>query len=178
MPRSIVVAAPAGAPVGSATRGGLDDDEFARQAPPPDDYTDRLVKLIPAEVVAFYLFAVSSLESAASAQSVQSFLLTAQCPGDVSTISATVATFVPWLVMLFAVFATYFYLKYPLKVSDSRQLLITVGAFCVWAFSLGFPFTQFAWYQEAYGGIVLAAYTLIAPHIPLSADKAAQNAGA
>lgn len=173
MPRSIVVAPRGDAATRSATRGGLDDDEFASAAPPPDDYTDKLVKLIPAEVVAFYLFAVSSLESAADAQSVQSFLLTAQCPGDASTISTTVATLVPWLVMLFAVFATYFYLRFPLKVSDSRQLMITVGAFCVWAFSLGFPFTQFVWYQEAYGGILLAAYTLIAPHIPLSAEKAA-----
>ncbi|MCR9279462.1 MAG: hypothetical protein NXH85_16010 [Pseudomonadaceae bacterium] len=172
MPRSIVVAPRAGTTAGSATRGGLDDDEFSAPQPAPDDYTDRLVKLIPAEVVAFYLFAVSSLESAANAQSVQSFLLTAQCPGDVHSISNSVATGVPWLVMLFSIFATYFYLKYPLKVKDSRQLLITTGAFCVWAFSLGFPFTQFAWYTEAYGGILLAAYTLISPHIPLSADKA------
>ncbi len=175
MPRSIVVAPRAGSssPGDSATRGGLDDDEFARAGgPPPDDYTDRLVKLIPAEVVAFYVFAVSSLETAADAQAVQGLLTAAQCPGDVSVVAANVATGAPWLVLLFTAFATYFYLKFPLKVTDSRQLAITVGAFCVWAFSLGFPFSQFAWYQEAYGGVVLAAYTLISPHIPLQAELA------
>lgn len=157
MSRAIVVAP--SAPAGASTRGGLDDDEFTA-TPATDSYTDRLLKLIPGEVVAFYLSATAALKSAA--------------PNEVSNLSAVsaggpliVAASAPWVVFAFCILATYFYLRVVLKVVSNRQLAITVGAFCVWAFSLGYPFDGFAWYQPAYGGIVLAAYTLVAPHIPL-----------
>ncbi len=165
MSRSIKTAATAAS--GSRTRGGLDEDVFSAPAD-VDGYADRMVKLIPAEVVAFYLFATSSLENATAANRCDTqgtgaaCLSTAAAGGDI-----TVAAVVPWVLFFFGAFATYFYMRYPLKVTNSRQLGLTVGAFGVWAFSLGYPFTVFEWYLEAYGGILLAAYTLIAPHVPL-----------
>ncbi len=157
MSRAIVVAPTA--PSGSSTRGGLEEDEFTAAAT-ADSYSDRLLKLIPGEVVAFYLSATASLKSAA--------------PSELSTVSAvsaggslSVAASAPWVVFAFCILATYFYLRVVLKVVSNRQLAITVGAFCVWAFSLGYPFDGFTWYQPAYGGILLAAYTLVAPHVPL-----------
>ncbi|MGI9325079.1 MAG: hypothetical protein ACR2PZ_07660 [Pseudomonadales bacterium] len=157
MSRAIVVAPQATS--GASTRGGLDEDEFTA-APNADSYTDRLLKLIPGEVVAFYLSSTAALKSAVPNEA-----------SNVSAVSASgslsVAASAPWVVFAFCILATYFYLRIVLKVVSNRQLAITVGAFCVWAFSLGYPFDGFAWYQSAYGGILLAAYTLVAPHIPL-----------
>ena len=151
------------------TRSLSGDDEFTA-GEPVDGYTDRMVKLIPAEVVAFYLFATSSLESAAATLQARSVASAAGLAEAQTATAQTVAAAAPWIVLLFGGVATYFYLRYPLHVTNARQLALTVGAFFVWAFSLGFPFTEFDWYLEAYGGIVLAAYTLIAPYVPMEAN--------
>ena len=98
-----------------------------------------LLKLIPAEVIGVYL-------------AMQSILSNAQ----------EISRFTPLVVFLFGVFATYFYLRFTLKVSNARQLLLSVGAFCVWAYSMSSP-EQLSWYNGTYAGLLLVAYTFIAP---------------
>ncbi|MFK7887657.1 MAG: hypothetical protein AB8G16_12425 [Gammaproteobacteria bacterium] len=150
MSRSIVTKRPASPNV--RTRGVPDgdfmgSDDHGSGAEDIDNYGDRLLKLIPGEVVGVYL-------------SMQAILSNAQ---DVNM------TVVPWLVFAFGVFATWFYLYVPLKVVNRRQIVITVGAFCVWAFTIGAPFDKehLAWWSPTYAGLLLLAYTFIAPKIPL-----------
>ena len=142
MTRAIVTSPPPAAAPG--TRGFSDD--FAPPAAEADDYADKVLKLIPGEVITVYLSMMAILGNSAPPN----------------------PALVPWLVFAFGVFATWFYLRVPLKVTNRRQILVTVGAFCVWAFTLGPPFDDLAWYKGTYAGLLLAAYTFIAPHIPMA----------
>lgn len=129
---------------GVARRAGPDDG-FASAAPAADEYSDRLIKLIPAEVIGVYFSMVTLLKSSKD----------------------DVADFVPWLVFAFGALATLFYLRVTLKVLNVRQLTLSVVAFCVWAFTIGEPFSRFAWYNGTYAGLLLLAYTFVAPQVPM-----------
>lgn len=139
MGRSIVTAAAAEGSV--KARGG--PGSAATPATASDDYSDKLLKLIPAEVIGIYLSMTTILNNAQ----------------DVSEYTAP-------LVFLFGVFATYFYLRFTLKVTNLIQLLVSVGAFCVWAYSMSSE-EQLSWYNGTYAGLLLVAYTFIAPKIPM-----------
>lgn len=135
--------APASIPK-TSRRAGPDDD-FTPAASVVDDYSDRLIKLIPAEVIGVYFSMVTLLKSSKD----------------------DVANLVPWLVFAFGALATLFYLRVTLKVLNARQLTLSVIAFCVWAFTIGEPFSQLAWYNGTYAGLMLIAYTFMAPQVPM-----------
>lgn len=145
MGRSIVTAAPA--PTVSA-RGGPGSD--MQSAPAADGYGEALLKLIPAEVISVYL-------------AMQSILANSR-PEQENNVAFTV-------VVLFGIFATFFYLRVTLQVKNKIQLLLSVGAFCVWAYSL-VPESHY-WYNGTYAGLLLLAYTFIAPKIPLDGKNKA-----
>lgn len=156
MSRSIVDrAAPRAASEGMR---GVPDGEFtAPTADEVDTYADKLLKLIPAEVIGVYLAMTSILDGATSVHAP-----------------------VPWLVFLFGVFATWFYLRFTLKVTETRQLLLTSFAFVVWAFTIGGPFESLDWYRDAggtYAGLLLAAYTFMAPQIRITKKAGTAPAG-
>ncbi len=144
MPRSIQAAATVNS--GVATRAGPGDD-FKPAANAADGYSDRLIKLVPTEVIGVYFSMVTLLKHSKDA----------------------VAEMVPWLVFGFGALATWFYLRVTLKVLDSRQLALSVAAFAVWAFTIGEPFSRYAWYNGTYAGLLLIAYTFVAPQIPVGA---------
>lgn len=139
MGRSIVTPPPA--PTVTA-RGGPGSDMPSQ--PVGDGYGDALLKLIPAEVIGVYL-------------AMQSILANSR-PEPNDNVAFTV-------VVLFGIFATFFYLRVTLQVKNKIQLLLSVGAFCVWAYSL-MP-EDHCWYNGTYAGLLLVAYTFIAPKIPL-----------
>lgn len=122
-------------------------------APPPpplpeDKYRDRLLKYIPAEVVTFYL-GLSATAAAAT-----------NVPGTVH-----------WAIFAVGIVATPFYLRYYLDVRVRVQLVISTLAFVVWVFALGRPFTDFAWYQQIYGALLLPIFTFFVAGIkPEPAD--------
>ncbi len=146
MGRAIQTAAASTAKV---SRRAGPDDEFIAAAPAVDGYSDRLIKLIPAEVIGVYFSMVTVLKNSKD----------------------DVADLVPWLVFAFGAMATLFYLRVTLKVLNTRQLALSVIAFCVWAFTIGDPFSQFAWYNGTYAGLLLIAYTFVAPQIPMGGAK-------
>ncbi len=138
MGRSIITSAPA--PSVSA-RGGPGGE--IQSAPEVDGYSDALMKLIPVEVIGVYL-------------AMQSILMNAEPKPD----------WIAFLVVfMFGVFATYFYLRVSLKVASKLQVWLSVGAFCVWAYSM-LP-QNFSFYNGTYAGLMLIAYTFVAPKISL-----------
>lgn len=137
MGRSIITTAPA---LTVAARGGPSSD--TQIAPAVDGYSDALMKLIPAEVIGVYV-------------AMQSILSNAKEKSD----------WIYLVVFLFGVLATYFYLRVTLEVTDKLQLLLSVGAFCVWAYTM-VP-ENFSFYNGTYAGLLLIAYTFIAPKISL-----------
>ena len=117
-------------------------------APPPDRYKDRLVKLIPSEVVAVYLFISGLVAATDQTQVPQGPLLT--------------------LVFLVLLALTWPYLSRIAGVSNRTQLAISTVAFAVWVFSLGGPFPYLMGqlglrYHPIYGGILLPLYTFAVP---------------
>ncbi len=106
-----------------------------------DLYVDRLIKYIPAEAVACYVFVsgvIARLERAG------------------------VRHVIGWSVLVLFCVLTGWYLWRVQKVRKVQQLAISVLSFIVWAFALGGPFTFFPWYDPLYGEILLPLFTFTA----------------
>ena len=116
--------------------------EKPRPASPPssgkDDYTSRLMKYVPAEIVALFI----TLDTLARS-------------------SSKIPALVHWGILVFGIVGTYLYLWRIGKVRKQMQLHISAVAFCVWVFAIGGPFSQLAWYDPIYGGLLLPAYTFV-----------------
>lgn len=106
--------------------------------PTADTYQTRLLKLIPSEVVAMYIFLDGVLRSA---------------PANVP------AQAIRWLVFGVLLCGTWFYLERVASVSKKGQLAVSTIAFAVWVFSLGGPFAAYSWYSYIYGALILPLYT-------------------
>lgn len=102
----------------------------------PDGYTTRLLKYVPAEVVALFVTLDALVRS-----------------------SSEVSLAAYWGIFLFCLVGTYLYLWRVAKVRKQAQLLISTIAFAVWVFALGGPFEQFSWYAPIYGGLLLPIFT-------------------
>jgi hypothetical protein len=145
MGRSIIKAVPVAT---VASRAGPGSEIQA--VPETDGYSDALMKLIPAEVIGVYL-------------AMQSILINATPKPD----------WIAFLVVfMFGIFATYFYLRVSLKVTSKLQLGLSVGAFCVWAYSM-VPL-ECTWHNGTYAGLLLIAYTFVAPKIALEVKSQAK----
>lgn len=99
-------------------------------------YLQKLVGLIPAEVIALYLAIASFMPKEPVAQ---------------------------FIVAGLAFVLTPFYLLNIGKVKNIGQIVVSTVSFAVWVFVTGGPFVGMAWYQAWIPGAVLAAYTLIVP---------------
>jgi hypothetical protein len=106
--------------------------------PTADTYQDRLLKLIPAEVIATYIFLDGVLRLA---------------PANVPV------PMLRWFVFVVLLFGTWFYLSRVENVTKKHQLAISTIAFALWVFYLGGPFASFRWYSPIYGAILLPLYT-------------------
>lgn len=103
-----------------------------------DTYLSRLIKYIPTEIIAVYL-------------TLHSVLLSAQ--------QGEIPVTVCWAIVAFGTGCTYLYLLRVQKVTKQMQLIISCGAFLVWAFTLGGP--GFEWFKPIYGALLLPSYTLL-----------------
>jgi hypothetical protein len=129
----------------SESESGAYNFDFTPKSPAPekmashsaaDGYTTRLLKYVPAEVVALFVTLDALIRS-----------------------SDNVAFPVYWGVFLFCLIGTYLYLWRVAKVRKQSQLLISTVAFAVWVFALGGPFAHFSWYEPIYGGLLLPIFT-------------------
>lgn len=106
----------------------------------PDKYTARLLKYIPVEVIALYLSLDAIVRSSAG-----------QAP-----------ELLHWGIFIFGIVATFLYLWRIEKVSKKSQLFISIGAYCVWVFTVGGPFVYLN-LDPIYGAIFLLIYTFLIP---------------
>ena len=104
------------------------------------DYRDKLLKLIPAEIVGAFLAIQGIVESQFD---IRRNVL----------IFATIALFV----------MTPVYLRYVFSVTNRLQLFVSAVSFLIWVFSIGGPFLSWEWYVPAYGSVALILWTLIIP---------------
>lgn len=106
-----------------------------------DGYRDRLVKYIPAEVVAVFM-------------TIDGILRSTERDRPLMVLG--------WLVFVFLLAMTPVYLSRLQGVTKRQQLAISTAAFAVWVFALGGPFLDFAWYRPIYGAILLPLFTFSA----------------
>ena len=118
--------------------------------PPEDKYKDRLLKYIPGEVVTLYV-TLTGLAATATG----------------------LPWWIGWVIFLIGAIATWVYLRMTLHVTDVIQLVVSTLSFCVWAFALGGPFTEFAWYRPIYGALLLPTFTFFAALIKTAPQKPA-----
>lgn len=111
--------------------------------PKVDEYSDRLIKYIPGEIVSVYLF-------------VSGVLLTASGQIPAATLKG-----LQWGVFGFLLIMTPVYLYYVQDVEKKQQWVITAVSFAVWVFTLGGPFAQLSWYHPVYGAVLLPLYTFL-----------------
>jgi hypothetical protein len=111
------------------------------KVPKADEYSDRLIKYIPGEIVSLYLF-VSGVLQTASGQ-----------------IPAATLEWLQWGVFGFLCAMTPVYLYFVQDVEKKQQWGITALSFAVWVFTLGGPFAQLSWYHPVYGAVLLPLYT-------------------
>jgi hypothetical protein len=125
----------------NAKAKATESTRFSDANPPTsgaDGYSDRLIKYIPAEVVALYLTLDALIRSAPE-----------------------VPSYVYWGVLIFCFVGTYLYLWRIQKVKKQLQLHISGGAFLVWVFAIGGPFAHLGWYNPLYAGLLLPMFTFL-----------------
>jgi len=111
---------------------------MAREIRVDQKYRDRLLKLIPSEIVAAYM------------------VLAGIIPPD----RAKWGTLIVSIVLLVLV---PFYLWRMQNVQRNSQLIVTMISFVVWLYSLGGPFAAWGLYESWIGSVILILWTLIIP---------------
>jgi hypothetical protein len=111
---------------------------------PPDTYFDRVVKYVPADIVAAWIAVSSAVKSATH---------------DVPKGTILWIVFVV-LVPLTAVWTWRQTAQRGLPPAVI-QIMVSTGAFIVWVFALGGPFEYLSWYHALYGSLMLILYTLL-----------------
>jgi len=103
-------------------------------------YKDRLLKLVPTEIVAAYLVIEGIIPSDAPSAPMVSLLS-----------SIVLLVLVP------------FYLKRSMSVKRTKQIVFTMISFVVWVYSLGGPFAYYGLYIGYIGSVILVLWTLLIP---------------
>ncbi|MBN1508347.1 MAG: hypothetical protein JW955_15975 [Sedimentisphaerales bacterium] len=104
-------------------------------------YTDKLIKLIPAEWVSAYIAIKGILDSAQD---------------------VTHAMY--WATFLILLVGLPFYLRRVLDIKAKKQIAVTTVSFIVWVFSLGGEHVgAIEWYAPYQGSILLILWTLAVP---------------
>lgn len=113
---------------------------MAREIKHDNVYKDRLLKLIPSEIVAAYLVIEGLIPSDAPQA------------GAVSLIASLI------LLVLIP-----FYLKRTMSVEKPVQILFTMVSFVVWVYAVGGPFDHYGLHTDYIGSVILVLWTLLIP---------------
>lgn len=111
----------------------------------PDDYKDRLVKLIPSEIVTAYVTIQGIMKGYTGSGNIHALL---------------------WIVFVILLILTPVYLHYISKVNNVFQIIFTSIAFVLWVIVIGGPIDTILGFNSAFiGSIFLVLYTLVIPFI-------------
>jgi hypothetical protein len=111
---------------------------MAREVKTDQDYKNKLLKLIPSEIVAAYILIGSIIP-------------------DEYKYWGTIITAVIMLILI------PFYLRRLYDVKRLGQIIYIMIAFIIWIYTLGEPFSHWGIWQEWIGSVLLILYTLAIP---------------
>lgn len=110
-----------------------------------NDYKDRLVKLIPSEIITAYV-------------TLKGLITGPDVPGN--------KTLLLWIVFGILVLMNPLYLFYVTKVKKAGQIIFSSFAFVLWVMVIGGTFTTLLGFPAEYiGSILLVIYTLFIPFV-------------
>ena len=110
-----------------------------------NDYKDRLVKLIPSEIITAYV-------------TLKGLITGPDVPGN--------KTLLLWIVFGILVLMNPLYLFYITKVKKAGQIIFSSFAFILWVMVIGGTFTSVLGFPSEYiGSILLVIYTLFIPFV-------------
>ncbi len=124
---------------------------MARAINPGDGFNEKLLKLIPSEIVAAYLF-------------VQNIVGGEILFGDEGS-TVNLAPYILWAVFGILLVLTPLYLMKLQKVKFGFQSIYTTFAFVVWVYTLGEPGPFAQWYIPQVASVLLLLMTLLMPLI-------------
>jgi hypothetical protein len=130
---------------------------MAREVNNTQPYSDKLVKLIPSEIIGAYMVLSNILGY--SAGNIQASVIPKPvAESDLKPLLVQIVFFV--LLVLTPV-----YLKKISKVNNVTQLIVTTFSFVIWVYTLGGPFVVWGIYYSIIGSVVLVLWSLIVPLI-------------
>jgi len=110
-----------------------------------DNYFDRIIKYIPADVIGAWIATVGIVSSFAASDTPKDMIL-----------------WVAFIIgIIFTAIWTWKQTTVPGKAVAKTQIIISIGAFIVLVFALGEPFTGLSWYDPGYGSLSLIFYALL-----------------
>lgn len=116
---------------------------MAEEAPrEPDDYRSKLLKYIPAEVIALYLTLFGII-------------------GSERGVNVTLH----WVIFVFCAAGAVLYLWRVQKVTKWKQIAISAVAFVIWVYAIGGAFKVSEIQNTLYGALLLPMYTFLIPII-------------
>jgi hypothetical protein len=118
-----------------------------------NQYADRVLKYIPAEVVTLYVALSSTVASMEDP-----------------------ARWLPWAIFSFGIVAVIVHLKTVKETIPNTQIAISTVSLVVWVFALpNGPFAELSWYEQVYGALLLPAYTFLVARIIPSEENGNAN---
>jgi hypothetical protein len=127
---------------------------MAREVNTTQPYSDKLVKLIPSEIIGAYMVLSNILGYTAGMQA--SVKPSAVTESDLKPVLLQIVFFV--LLILTPV-----YLKKISRVNNISQLMVTTISFVIWVYTLGGPFIVWGIYYSIIGSVVLVLWSVIIP---------------
>lgn len=106
-----------------------------------DNYYKRLLKLIPSEIIAFYL----AMDAIVCNMKNKHIML--------------------WIVFLVSLIGAWVYIIKATNVKKKIQQIITLISFIIWVYVIGGPFQLLTWYDATYGKLLVTIYTFFIPFI-------------
>ena len=136
---------------------------MARSLSDDNPYQDKLLKLIPTEIVGAYMFLSGVVSGSPD-----------QAAATASTLDDRLIMFVFFALLVF----TPLYLWRVSNVTNIAQLIVTTISYVVWVYTLGGPFSVWGIYNPLVGSVVLVMWTLAMPLIVPSTPSPQQPAAA
>jgi hypothetical protein len=128
---------------------------MAREVNDTQPYSDKLVKLIPSEIIGAYMV-LSNILGYNAGKIQASVLPKAVTENDLKPVLLQIVFFV--LLVLTPV-----YLRKISKVNNVTQLGVTTISFIIWVYTLGGPFVVWGIYYSLIGSVALVLWSLIVP---------------
>lgn len=141
---------------------------MAREVNDTQPYQDKLVKLIPTEIVGSYMvlagmlgFDPTSTAAATVAQATGAAVNAVQTAGQIPEFELKPVLI--QIVFVLLLILTPIYLWQVSKVSNVVQIVVTTFSYVIWVYTLGGPFVVWGLYYPLIGSVVLVLWSLIMP---------------